>query len=125
MLIVMSSIQSGLDNNTGAIGESSMTQWQGAIKNVNGTVSMVGTARSNGTDLEDSGVGKRDLTMTALNTGGNSALVLKVQAEANKRVQYVVKVEITQTDYNLYNTNAIWMDDNNFVFQDGDQMLWN
>jgi hypothetical protein len=121
----MASVQTGLDNNTGSIGASSYTEWMGAVKNVGGTASVVGTQREAETPIKDSGIGKRDLTFGILNSEGDSKLTIKVQGEVNTRIQYAIDIKIEYTAFVVYNTDAIWMDDNNIVFQDGDQMLWN
>ena len=121
----MNSVQIGIDNNNGSIGSCSYAVYRHAIKNVNGTVSTVGT-QSRASLIADSDAGTRDLTFGVANTQGNQALTLSVGGNANMKIQWSLELKVEFNDFIGYaNTNAIWMDDNNINFQDGDQMLWN
>ena len=88
-------------------------------------MSTVGT-QSRASLIADSDAGTRDLTFGVANTQGNQALTLSVGGNANMRIQWSLELKVEFNDFIGYaNTNAIWMDDNNINFQDGDQMLWN
>ena len=119
----LNSVQTGLDNNNGSIGSCSYAVYKQAIKNVGGTIAMVGTL-SRASLIEDSDAATRTLTFTALNTT-SKALQLKVNGNANMRISWSVDLKIEYNTFKINNTTAIWMDDNNMLFQDGDQMLWN
>ena len=97
----------------------------GAVKNVDGTASVVGTQREAETAIEDSDASRRNLEFGVTSDKAFTYLTIKVQGNASMRILWAVDVKIEYNQFAVYNTTAIWMDDNNMQFQDGDQMLWN
>jgi len=118
------SVQSGQDANNGSIGSSSYTMWMGAVKNVDGTASVIGQREAE-TEIQDSDASRRNLEFGVTSDTVFTYLTIKVQGNASMRILWAVDVKIEYNQFAIYNTTAIWMDDNNMQFQDGDQMLWN
>ena len=120
----LNSVQTGLDNNNGTIGSSSYAVYKCGVKNVNNVVSLVGSATRESL-IQDSDAGTRALTFDVANGSGYKGLVVKVQGNANMRILWSCDLKIDFNHFEISNEDAIWQDDNNLQFQDGDDMLWN
>ena len=98
--------------------------WMGAVKNVDGTASVIGQREAE-TEIQDGDASRRNLAFGVASDKGFKYLTLSVQGNADMRILWAIDVKIEYNQFVVYNNDAIWMDDNNIVFQDGDQMLWN
>lgn len=87
--IVLTAIQTA-GTGTGSVW---MHKYKGAIKNIGGTTSIVGTVTEE-TIAEDSGATNWSAAVTADDT--NDALTIDVTGEASKTIEWVAKVELTE-----------------------------
>jgi len=119
----VTSVQTDITAGAGSLGSSSYRVYYQAVKNIMGTLTLVGTI-SRAITMDDGDAGTRDFIYVIDAT--NNQIFGRVQTDTNKGMSWVATVEMTKMNIDFgTRAFAVYQDGTEIWFQDGDELLYN